>query len=308
MNCEWVRQNVTLYLYGELADDAQHELEQHVARCQTCAAELAEQKEFQEQMSALPVEEPTASFLAASRMRLQEALEHEHPQRAWYQRLAFDPTAWLRQVRFSPALAMVIFMVGFGGGLGAMYQSMRHNPGTPQQDNINWQAIGGVTAIEKDPATNEVKVQYDRVAPGTVQGRVSDPKVQDLLLYAAKSNENSGVRLSSVDALAEKTDDARVRETLTYALRYDSNPGVRLHSLEGLAAYVKDDIRVRNAVLESLLNDSNLGVRSGALHALEPVKADSSVRMALEQLAKDDPSDYMRGESKRLLAAMPTVY
>jgi len=308
MNCEWVRQNVTLYLYGELADDAQHELEQHVARCADCAKELAEQRKFQTQMSALAVEEPTASFLASSRMRLQEALEHEHPQRAWYQRWAFDPTAWLRQVRFSPALAMVIFMVGFGGGLGAMYQSMRHNPVTPQQDNINWQAIGGVTAIEKDPATNEVKVQYDRVAPGTVQGAVSDPKVQDLLLYAAKSNENSGVRLNSVDALAEKTDDPRVRETLTYALRYDSNPGVRLHSLEGLAAYVKDDIRVRNAVLEALLNDSNLGVRSGALHALEPVKADSSVRMALEQLAKDDPSDYMRGESKRLLAAMPTVY
>src|SRR3974390_2206084 len=182
MNCEWVRQNVTLYLYGELADDAQHELEQHVARCQTCAAELAEQKEFQEQMSALPVEEPTASFLAASRMRLQEALEHEHPQRAWYQRLAFDPMAWLRQGRFSPALAMVIFMVGFGGGLGAMYQSMRHNPGIRPQDNITETAIGGVTSIEKDPATNEVKVRYDRVWPGSGQGAVSDPTVQDLLL------------------------------------------------------------------------------------------------------------------------------
>ncbi len=75
-----------------------------------------------------------------------------------------------------------------------------------------------------------------------------------------------------------------------------------------MAAYVKEDIRVRNAVLDALLNDSNLGVRSGALHALEPVKTDSSVRMAFEQLAKDDPSDYVRGESKRVLAAMPTVY
>ena len=58
-------------------------------------------------MSALPVEEPSASFLAASRMRLQEALEQVQPHRAWYQRFAFDPAAWLRQVRFSPALAMV---------------------------------------------------------------------------------------------------------------------------------------------------------------------------------------------------------
>ena len=75
MNCDWVQQNITLYLYGELADDARHELEQHIARCPDCAAELAEQQEFQAQMNALPVEEPSASFLAASRMRLQEALE-----------------------------------------------------------------------------------------------------------------------------------------------------------------------------------------------------------------------------------------
>ena len=97
------------------------------------------------------------------------------------------------------------------------------------------------------------------------------------------------MRLNSVDALKGKSDDPRVRETLTYSLRYDSNPGVRLQALEGLRLLVKDDIRVRNAVLEALLNDSNLGVRSGALHSLEPVKADSSVRMALQQLAKEDP-------------------
>lgn len=309
MNCDWVQQNIALYLYGELADDARHELEQHVARCQACAAELAEQKAFQTQMSALPVAEPSASFLAASRMRLQEALEHVHPHRAWYHRFAFDPAAWLRQVRFSPALAMVIFMLGFGGGLGAMYKSMHRPSVAPAApDGFTGAGIGGITAIEKDPTTNQVKVQYDRVMPGTVQGDVDDPKVRDLLLFAAKSDENSGVRLNSVDALAAKTDDLRVRETLTYALRYDSNPGVRLHSLEGLSNFVKDDIRVRNAVLEALLNDSNLGVRSGALHSLEPVKADSSVRMALEQLAKEDPSEYIRTESKRLLTSMPTVY
>jgi len=308
MNCDWVQQNITLYLYGELADDARHELEQHANRCQACATELADQKEFQTQMSALPVEEPTASFLAASRMRLQEALEQTSPHRAWYQKFAFDPAAWLRQVRFSPALAMAIFIVGFGGGLGAMYQSMRGKTVPQAQEAVQEAAIGGITSIEKDPNTNTVKVQVDRVTSGSVQGSISDPKVQDLLLYAAKSNDNAGVRLNSIDALSAKSDDPKVRETLTYALRYDSNPGVRLHSLEGLAPFVKEDIRVRNAVLESLLNDSNLGVRSGALHSLEPVKTDSSVRMALEQLAKEDPSEYIRTESKRVLASMPTVY
>jgi hypothetical protein len=82
MNCDWVQQNVTLYLYGELADDARHEVEQHIARCSACAVELAEQRQFQEAMSVLPVQEISPSFLAASRMRLQEALEHVQPHRS----------------------------------------------------------------------------------------------------------------------------------------------------------------------------------------------------------------------------------
>lgn len=312
MNCDWVQQNITLYLYNELADDAQHEVQQHIARCTACAGELSAQQQFQSAMSVLPVEDISPSFLAAARMKLQESLEHVQPHRAWYHRLSFDPTAWMRQVRFSPALASVIFLVGFGGGIGTMYQALSgKSPTTPptmQATGPAEAAISGITSIQRDPNTNQVKVQYDKVMPESVEGTATDPKIQDLLLYAAKSNENSGVRLSSVDALKGKSDDPRVRETLTYSLRYDSNPGVRLQALEGLGPLVKDDIRVRNAVLEALLNDSNLGVRSGALHSLEPVKADSSVRMALQQLAKEDPSDYIRHESQQLLASTPNMF
>ncbi|MFZ0704545.1 MAG: HEAT repeat domain-containing protein [Candidatus Korobacteraceae bacterium] len=314
MNCDWVQQNITLYLYNELADDAHHELQQHVARCTACAAELSAQQQFQSAMSVLPVEEVSPSFVASARMKLQESLELVQPSRHWYQRFSFDPATWMRQVRFSPALAAVIFMVGFGGGIGATYRMSNGRIVEPTQAQMaqveapSEASISGITSIQRDPNTNQVKVQYDKVMPESVEGTVTDPKIQDLLLYAAKSNENSGVRLNSVDALKGKSDDPRVRETLTYSLRYDSNPGVRLQALEGLGPLVKDDIRVRNAVLEALLNDSNLGVRSGALHSLEPVKADSSVRMALQQLAKEDPSDYIRHESQQLLASTPNMF
>ena len=315
MNCDWVQQNITLYLYNELADDARHELEQHVARCISCATELNGQREFQDAMSSLAVPDVTPSFLAASRMRLQESVEQIQPHRAWYQRLAFDPSGWLRQVRFSPALATILFLVGFGGGIGTMYQAMSGKATAPSPSAVAESSIApvegsisGITSIQRDPASNQIKVQYDKLTPESVQGSVTDPKIQGLLLAAAKSGENAGVRMNSVDALKGKSDDPRVRETLTYSLRYDSNPGVRLQALEGLGGLVKDDIRVRNAVLDALLNDSNLGVRSGALHSLEPVKADSSVRMALQQLAKEDPSDYIRQQSKQLLASMPNMY
>jgi hypothetical protein len=307
MNCDWVQENICLYLYNELADDARHELEQHTQRCKDCAAELAAQQEFQAEMNALPVEEPSASFLASARMRLQEALETTQQNRAWYHRLAFDPTAWLRQVRFSPALAAVLLVVGFGGGLGTMYRALGGSH-PPKPTEVQGASIAGITSIDRQPNSDKIKINYERMVPDSVEGQVSDAQIQDLLAFAAKSNNNNpGVRLDSVEALNSKPDDPRVREALTYALRYDSNPGVRLKALDGLGSYVKQDIRVRNAVLEALLNDSNLGVRSGALHALEPVRADSSVRMALQQLAKEDPSAYIRTESQRELTSMPNI-
>ena len=311
MNCDWVQQNITLYLYSELADDAQHEVQQHITRCPSCAVELAAQQQFQAAMSVLPVEEVSPSFLAAARMKLQESLEQVQPQRSWYHRLAFDPSAWLRQVRFSPALASIIFLVGFGGGIGTMYQALSGKvpiPTAAMQSTPAESSISGITSIQRDPNTNQIKVQYDKLMPESVEGTATDPKIQELLLYAAKSNENSGVRLSSVDALKGKSDDPRVRETLTYSLRYDSNPGVRLQALEGLGPLVKDDIRVRNAVLEALLNDSNLGVRSGALHSLEPVKADSSVHGACNSWQRKILGDYICHESQQLLGTTPNMF
>ena len=307
MNCDWVQQNVTLYLYNELADDARHEVEAHMMRCTACAAELASAKSFQDVMTELPAPEVTPNLLAASRMKLQEALEQAEQLHGW-RRFILDPMALLQRMRVAPALAAAIFIFGFGGGLATMYSlHLRDVPITPEMHNPAQASVGPVRSIEVKPNSDQVTINYDRVLPESVHGSANDPRIQELLAYAARNNDNSGVRLDSVGVLAKKGDDASARETLTYSLRYDSNPGVRLKALEALQPHVRDDVRVRNAVLEALLNDSNPGVRSGALHLLEAVKADTSVRAALQQLSKEDPNDYIRSESKRLLKAAPEL-
>jgi hypothetical protein len=305
MNCDWVRENITLYIYDELADDARHELEQHVHRCPGCTAELQSMREFKESASLVPQLEMTPNLLASVRMDLQEALESVEPASAW-RRIFFDPFSWLRQVQFSPALATVIFIIGFGGGIGTMYKvgvgkiSADRPVPAPSQASIS-----GISSISQDPS-GQVQIQYDRTTRDKAEGSVNDQHIQDLLLLAARDNMNSGVRMDSIDLLAKQRDESgRVREALIFALRYDTNPGVRLKALDGLAGQVKSDIRVRNAVLEALLNDNQPGVRTVALHALEAVKTDTSVRGALEQLAKDDPNQYIRSESQRVLATLP---
>lgn len=312
MKCEWVRNNVLLYVYNELADDARYELEQHVGRCANCAAELQATKQFQTAFSELPVEEPSPNLVAASRMRLQEALETAE-QGGFWQRLTFDPTAWLRQIRFAPALAAALLMVGFAGGIGTTYRFMNSNRGeTPIASLVSSQpvaeaSISGIRSVSQEPGSNQVTIKYDTVSTQQAQGSMNDQRIQQLLLFAARNNYNSGVRMDSVDLLTQKPADMHVREALIYALRYDSNPGVRLRALDGLGAYAKDDVQVRNALLGALMNDANPGVRTEALHLLEPVRCDSSVRAVLEELAAKDQNLYIRSQARNTLAKLPDL-
>ncbi len=300
MNCDWVRENIPLYLYDELADDARHELEGHVERCSGCSTELQALRAFHGDLSALPQLEVTPNLLAAARIQLSSALENLPQRRGW--RWSLDPMAMMRQLRFSPALASVIFLIGFGGGLGAMYRmsATLHSP-APSSAEQQEASIAGIRNIIQVPGTGQVRIDYERALPETVQGPVNDPQIQALLVMASRNTANSGLRMDSVALLHGRQDDPAVRESLIYSLHSDSNPGVRLKAEEALAPMVKDDIRVRNAMLDSLFNDNNPGVRAGALKALGAVSSDTSVQQALAQLAKEDPNEFIRQQSARVV-------
>ena len=309
MKCEWVKQNIVFYVYDELPDDARHELEQHVARCKDCAAEVESVKQLRIDFAQFAVEEPSPRLLAASRMRLQEALESAE-QGGWWSRLVFDPVHWLNQIRFAPALAAAIFIVGFVGGMGATYKMVRGNSAeTPLSTSPmpSFASISGINSISQQPGSNQITVKYDTVSPQEAHGSLSDRNIQQLLLYAARNNFNAGVRMDSVDLLTQQPNNQHVREALLYALRYDSNTGIRLKALDGLGPYVKDDMQVRDAMLESLMSDSNPGVRIEALHMLEPVRADSSVRIVLERLAAKDDNRYIRSQARSMIAQLPEM-
>jgi len=309
MKCEWVRENITLMVYGELADDARHELEQHAERCADCAAELKAEQEFHALLSGDRSAEPTPNLLAASRMRLQEALETAEQGGLW-QRLALDPANWLRQVRFSPALASAILILGFAGGVGTSYKIFAHSPqiSTPGSAAAPSEAsITGIQSITQQPGTNQINIKYNTVSTLETQGSLNDQRIQQLLLFAARNNYNSGVRMDSVDLLTQKPDVSQVREALVYALRYDSNPGVRLKALDGLGGFVKEDARVRDVVLEALVNDSNPGMRTEAMRLIAPAMADGSVRGVLMTLAEKDQSTYIRSQARTMLAQLPEI-
>ncbi|HLX85672.1 MAG TPA: HEAT repeat domain-containing protein [Terriglobales bacterium] len=317
MKCDWVRQNILFYVYNEIEDDARYEVEQHLARCPECATELKATRKFHAVFSET-VAEPTPNLLASSRMRLQEALETAHTGGFW-QRLIFEPAAWLRQVRMAPALAAAIFIVGFGGGIGATYNFLASRPAITEANiggttdplthspSVDASSIAGIRSVTQEPGSNQVTIKYDTVLTKEEQGPLNDQNIQQLLLYAARNNYNSGVRMDSVDVLTQAPNDTRVREALLYALQNDTNPGVRLKALDGLSSFVQQDPQVRDGILRALISDTNSGVRLQALRLVEPLKADSNVRSVLTRLSQTDQNPSIRSQARTMLAQMPEM-
>ena len=316
MKCEIFEQNAALYVYDELEDDLRHALEQHAAQCVACHKEIEQLRAMKTvfSMDEFAAHEPSPNLLASARMGLQEALENERPAGSWTRFFTFDLAGWMHQLRLSPALSAALLIAGFAGGTLTTYQIAGHGrpvvPGiiggqavTPQEASI-----AGIRGIEQDPNDpNMVHIKYDRVLPEQAQGSISDPTIQKLLLLAAQSQRNSGVRMDSINLLTQAPEATQVREALMYALRYDKNPGVRLKALDGLKDYVASDTRVRDAVLDALMKDTNPGVRTEAIALLQPVTADSSVRQTFSSLARNDKDQYIRTESKRVLASLPEI-
>lgn len=310
MKCDWVKENVVLYVYDELADDAKFEFMHHIQHCAACRQELEAAQTFKSEMGELPVEEVSPNLLAASRMHLQEALEHAGQNRSIWSTFVFDIAGWMQQIKLAPALTVALLMIGFAGGAITTWQ-MAENHGTANnvagglEQQPGEANIAGIESIVPDANSNRVSITYDTLRSHTYVNTTDDPRVQQLLLLAARNNRNSDVRLGSIDLLNKQTADDAVREALVYALRYDRNPGVRLKALDGLKSYVKDDVHVRDAVLEALMHDTNAGVRSEAIGLLDPVKADTSVREALRILATRDQNQYIRTQSQKYLENTP---
>jgi hypothetical protein len=306
MNCDWTKENIVFYVYEELADDGRFEVERHVQHCVPCKHELESALALKKSMDLFPVQEISPSFLTASRMKLQEELEHVEQSRG-LRHFIFDVTGWMQQIKLAPAMTVALLMLGFAGGALTTYKVIPREKITNGDLPSVEASVANVESIALNPNSGLVSIKYDTLHPQMLEGSANDPKIQQLLLLATRNVQDPGVQQDAVDLLTKKPENDEVREALIYAVRYDKNPGVRLRALEGLKGYVKDDVHVRDAVLEALMHDTNAGVRQEAISLLDPVKADMSVREALRELADHDQNKFIKAESRRVLASTPTL-
>ena len=81
MTCNEIHTTIVLAVYGELADERMHQLQQHLHGCPSCSMELEQTLAMKTLAEALPMAEPEANLVARSRMRLEDALDRLPPKR-----------------------------------------------------------------------------------------------------------------------------------------------------------------------------------------------------------------------------------
>jgi anti-sigma factor RsiW len=319
MKCEEVQEQLVLLAYGELGEDEQADVELHLHGCPECTGELNGVLLLREQMAQEMLPEVSPNLLAASRMRLDEALD-EAGTGTWAMRLRAQLVGTWRHLYAAPALATFLMGAGFLGGTWlAQYQARVASADAPQKSIVlSDQAhsrVGAVRSIVQDPASGRVEVAYDRVVPETYQGSMNEPQLRQLMMIAAKQTEDSQIRAQSVSFVADECKAGRrcehtgagegggFRDELLQVLRYDKSPMVRMTALEGLKPYVAEDRAVRDALLESLSHDRDANVRTHAIHMLEPVEGDSSVRQVLQTVSTQDENPNIRNVSMQVLGA-----
>ncbi len=322
MRCEDWQGNIVLAQYGELPDAQQLPLERHLNSCENCRREWNAHLALQEALAFDPVVEPTPNLLAASRMRLDEALD-ALPARSWVQRLSGNTFRWLSYVQSAPALTVLLLGLGFLGGNTLTRYQVVHEKQLPRPVILSHPsegAVASVSGIVQTPNSDLVQVNYNRLVPETVQGSLDDPEIRRLLMLGTQLAATSQAHATSVALLSDEcrighacgideAGDAQtsVRSALLARLRLDKSSAVRLKALAGLEPYVAEDEHVRDAVLETLMHDRSAEVRTEAISMLSPVGADSSVRQALRTVSAEDANPAIRTASFQALQSASDI-
>lgn len=322
MNCDLAHERIVMAGYGELPDDAAHELERHLASCGECQKEREQLRALKLLADAYPVQEPEANLVARSRLRLEEALDAVPP-KGWLERFVQRLSNNFASLQAAPLAGCLLLLVGGGAGALGGYHvaqaraahdseiAQRPQPGSTAPANPV--EVANVSSIVRQPNSEQVEVHYNKLVPGELKGSLDDPAIRQLLMLASQNATSSDAHDDSVELLAAECraghgcKAAGIREALMVVLRYDRNAGVRQKALEGLQPYVAEDVRVRDAVLEALMNDSDPHIRTAAINILEPVDADASVRQVLHTVANSDRNPQIRLVSRQVLSRVSEI-
>jgi hypothetical protein len=297
MNCEQAREQLSLFLYGELEFHAEEELEQHLSACADCHAAMEKEKAIHAAADGLQTEVP-ADLLGQCRRGLRMALETRAAAastnpfwKLWWHSPA-PGGFWTK-----PLAAAALVAIGFFSARLTMPDSS-NDFGSRTNEEVT---ATRVRFLEPDPS-GRVRITLEETRQRQILGDPHEDRIRHWLLRAAQDPGDPGLRVESLDLLKSDSTASEVREALQKALLADSNPGVRIKALEALKPYAEES-DVRHTLAQVLLKDDNPGLRTQAIDLLMQHRTRDMVGVLQELMQRED-NEYIRLRTQRALREM----
>jgi hypothetical protein len=290
MSCHFVKENVELYVFGELSFDDEEKLESHAAACTDCHELLEEHRAMLRLMNEVQVEPPPA-LLADCRQGLRRTMKAGKEARSgWMDRVKDWMPEWPRLLK--PAFGCAMLAVSFYAGQQMEQRQSMSEVGlqTARIRTIQGTGNGMVQIVLEEPRQR------------MIEGGLHEANIEQALLAAARQSPDAGMRLESVDLLRNRCNRDDVRRIMMQALEQDESPVVRLRALEALRPH-SSEIDVRAALSRVLLKDTSPNVRVQAIDLLVD-RPPAEIIGTLQEVIRRDENDYVRARCLRVLSQM----
>lgn len=290
MSCHFVKENVELYVFGELSFDDEERLESHAASCAECHELIEEHRAMLRLMNEAQAE-PPATLLAECRQGLRRTITAEREVRSgWFERVRNWMPEW--PMLLKPAMGCALLAVSFYAGQQMEQRNAVSEVGlqTARIRTIQGTGNGMVQIVLEEPRQR------------MIEGALNEAGIEQALLAAARQSPDAGMRLESVDLLRNRCNRDDVRRMMIQALEQDESAVVRLRALEALRPHAGES-EVRQVLSRVLLKDTNPNVRVQAIDLLVD-RPPAEIVGTLQEVIRRDENDYVRSRCLRVLSQM----
>ncbi len=275
MEHEKYKELLELNVLGELNEEDEILLNNHLFECEECTKEYAEIKKLFNMVSAERTSIPSEDHLTNARKRLFNTINSELEQNSEIRKTGFN---W-NKIFFTK------FSLGFGTfvlimlGIFAGYLLFNNTAPVLIANSLDLDKIdrgeikiADVNFPRKFSETGEFEFKLDNAALASYKGTLSDIIVQKLLASAINETENPGFKIKTARSFTELVPnnfvpDNEIKNAFINSLKTDANPGVRKGALQALVNF-KYDEEIRDALIFVLENDDNASNRISAINTL----------------------------------------
>ncbi len=227
MTCQHLQERFADFLTGEIDESARREVQDHIAACAACRAELEELTATWARLDLLPADQPSGRLRAGfyeMLERYKEGLERRKsgPRLArffgaWWEK------AWLRRPSFAAAAALALLVVGLGAGYGIRGLGGGQQVADLRAEVRDMRQTMALSLLDQPSAVERLQgVSYTQ--------KIDRPDTRTIgaLIRTLDSDPNVNVRLAAVDALYLFRNAQGVKESLTATLIRQQAPLVQV--------------------------------------------------------------------------------